>query len=96
MGIETAQAQKSDVAEGTSVLNERYGILTQSRLPAYDSATAEAYAVADLHSGSANLFALVCPIQLPPRHEAIGAFSQLGDAPLLVPEDWGVVDWLPN
>jgi len=96
MGSRTAQAQRSNLAEDAAVLNERYGILPQTRLPAYDSATAEAYGVVDLHSGSANLYALVCPPQLPPRNEAMGAFAQLTDAPLIVPEDWGVVDWLPN
>ena len=96
MGSEAAQAQRPKLAEDTAVLNERYGILPQTRLPAYDSAAAEAYGVVDLHSGSASLYALVCPPHLPPRHEAISAFAQLSDAPLIAPEDWGVIDWLPN
>ena len=96
MGSEAAQAQRPKLAEDTAVLNERYGILPQTRLPACDSGAAEAYGVVDLHSGSANLYALVCPPQLPPRHEAMSAFAQLADAPLIAPEDWGVIDWLPN
>lgn len=96
MTSNAAQSIEPAPAEDGFILNERYGILPQSRLPAYDSATAEAYGVVDLHSGSADLHALVCPPHLPPRREAMAGFAQLRKANLIVPEDWGVIDWLPN
>ena len=60
MQNDAAQSPNS-VRDGEMVvLNERYGIMPRSRLPVLDSPTAEAYQVADLHSGTVNLYALVC------------------------------------
>lgn len=91
-----AQSQPPAHEGETVKLTDRYGILPRARLPALDSPTAEAYQVVDLHGGAANLYALVCAPRLPARNEALPGFAQIVQMPLVVPEEWGVIDWPPE
>ncbi len=84
---------ESTSPDETVVLNDRYGITPGERLPDLDSPTAQAFAAVDLHTPQADLFALVCERNLPPRTDVLGAFVQLSREAIVAPEDWGVVDW---
>ncbi len=79
-----------------AVVADRYGVLYGARLQALDSPSAEAYEVADLQSGTSQLYALVCAPRLPARSEVLSGFAQIVQTPLVAPEEWGVVDWPPE
>jgi hypothetical protein len=75
------------------VLNGRFGILPETRLPDCDSPNAQAYAAVDLASPKARVFGLICDPDLPPRNGVLPLFAKLAGKPILFPEDWGVIDW---
>jgi hypothetical protein len=78
------------------VLNGRFGILPETRLPDCDSPSAQAFAAVDLASSKAQVFALVCDPELPPRSGVLPLFAKLAGKAILTPEDWGLVDWPPS
>ena len=62
-------------------------------LPAFNRPTAPAYAAQDQSDTARALFALVSGEELLPRVNVLTALSRLRAMPLVVPVEWGVVDW---
>ncbi len=94
MSGETGQMRSG--SEGTvrlPVLDGRYQLDPNARLPQLDQPPAEAYAARDLKFPDRPLFALLCRRDLMPRMEVIERFARLERPNILRPLQWGAVDW---
>lgn len=74
-------------------LGERFEIYPERPLSDLRTPNAAAYAAADRERPTASLFALICDPDLPPRHDMMTALNGLRSEALMVPLEWGVVEW---
>lgn len=81
------------MADDQILLDERYEIAADRRLPKFDSPGVEAFAVNDRNEPGRPMFALIAPGHLPCRHLGLLAKKPPSDAPVLWPRAAGVVDW---
>jgi eukaryotic-like serine/threonine-protein kinase len=81
------------MADDQILLDERYEIAADRRLPKLDSPGVEAFAVNDRHEPGRPIFALVPPGHLPCRYLGSLTKKPPSDAPVLWPRAAGVVDW---
>lgn len=81
------------MADDQILLEGRYEIAADQRLPKLDSPGVEAFAALDREDPGRRLFALLAPGHLPCRY--LGAMTKrpASDAPMLWPAIGGVVDW---
>jgi eukaryotic-like serine/threonine-protein kinase len=87
------QVEASGGAKPPVALGERYEIHPDRPLPELRSPNAAGFVAVDRDRPTSSLFGLVCDAELPPRHEVLAALHGLRAEALLVPHDWGVVDW---
>lgn len=87
------QAEASGGAKPPVALGERYEIHPDRPLPELRSPNAAGFVAVDRDRPTSSLFGLVCDAELPPRHEVLAALRGLRAEALLVPHDWGVIDW---
>ena len=78
------------------VLRDRYDIFSDQPLPEFDSSPALAYAGRGRRDDRADYVALVCDPKMQPRFAMIGPLTRMSNPNLMVPVDWGVVDWPPE
>ena len=81
------------MADDQILLEERYEIAADRRLPKFDSPGVEAFAVSDRNEPGRPIFALVPPGHLPCRYLGTLTKKPPSDAPVLWPRAAGVVDW---
>jgi hypothetical protein len=74
-------------------LGERFEIYPDRPLSELRSANAAGFIALDRDRPTASIFGLVCDAELPPRHEALVALHGLRAESLLVPHEWGVLEW---
>lgn len=74
-------------------LGERFEIYPDRPLAELRSPNAAGFVAVDRDRPTASLFGLICDADLPPRHEVLTALHGLRAEALLVPHEWGVVDW---
>lgn len=75
------------------LLNGRYVVFPDKRLPHMDSPRAEAVEARDQRAPSRSMFALICKPTLLPRIDVIPQLSRRTKAPIIAPIDAGVMDW---
>ncbi len=81
-------------AEGQSVeFAGRYIIHPDKPVPELDSPSSRAYLAQDTKSSNSNIFALISEDILPPRMEILDAIRNLTYPVLMMPLNWGVVEW---
>ena len=81
------------MADDQILLEGRYEIAADARLPKLDSPGVEAFAVNDREEPGRPMFALIAPSHLPCRYFAIQTKKPPSDAPVMWPRAAGVVDW---
>lgn len=81
------------MADDQILLDERYEIAADRRLPKWDSPGVEAFAVSDRNEPGRPMFALMAPAHLPCRYLGMLTKKPPSDAPVLWPRAGGVVDW---
>ncbi|HEY3145025.1 MAG TPA: hypothetical protein VGJ75_01685 [Dongiaceae bacterium] len=81
------------MADDQILLEGRYEIAADARLPKLDSPGVEAFAAQDRNEPGRPMFALIAPGHLPCRY--LGALTKKppSDAPVMWPRAGGVVDW---
>jgi len=77
-------------------LGERFDIYSDRPLPELRSPNAAGFVAADRDRAIASIFGIVCDADLPPRHEVLTALHGLRAEALMLPQEWGVVDWPPT
>lgn len=87
------QAEPSGGGKPPIVLSERFEIHPDRPLADLRSPNAAGFAAVDRDRPTASLFGLVCDAELPPRHDVLAALHGLRADALLVPHDWGVINW---
>ena len=80
---------------GEAVLNERYEVFPDERLPSFDQPACHAFRAADLKGRPRSLFAVICQPDHPPRTEAISVLRRFPVLPILTPVDAGFIYWPP-
>jgi len=91
----------SEDAKGQAVrspvrLGERFEIFPERPLAELRSPNAAGFVTSDHDRANANIFALVCDADMPPRHEVMAALQGSNLETLLLPRHWGVVVWPPT
>ncbi len=81
------------MADDLILLDERYEIAPDRRMPKFDSPGAEAFAVHDRNEPGRPMFALMAPGHLPCRYLGLTTKKPPSDTPVLWPRAAGVVDW---
>lgn len=81
------------MADDQILLDERYEIAPDRRMPKFDSPGAEAFAVHDRNEPGRPMFALMAPGNLPCRYLGLTAKKPPSDTPVMWPRASGVVDW---
>ena len=81
------------MADDQILLDDRYEIAADRRLPKFDSPGVEAFAVSDRNEPGRPMFALITPGHLPCRYLSLLAKKPPSDAPVMWPRAGGVVDW---
>ena len=81
------------MADDQILLDGRYEIAADARLPKFDSPGVEAFAVHDRNEPGRSMFALVAPGHLPCRYFGVLTKKPPSDAPVMWPRAGGVVDW---
>jgi eukaryotic-like serine/threonine-protein kinase len=81
------------MADDQILLDERYEIAADRRLPKFDSPGVEAFAVNDRNEPGRPMFALMAPGHLPCRYLGLLTKKPPSDAPVMWPRASGVVDW---
>jgi hypothetical protein len=81
------------MADDQILLDERYEIAADRRLPKFDSPGVEAFAVNDRNEPGRLMFALIAPGHLPCRYLGLLTKRPPSDAPVMWPRAGGVVDW---
>src|SRR5262245_57397568 len=81
------------MADDQILLEERYEIAADRRLPKFDSPGVEAFAVNDRNGPGRPIFALVPPGNLPCRYLRTLTKKPPSDTPVIWPRAAGVVDW---
>ncbi|WP_119302208.1 protein kinase family protein [Dongia deserti] len=81
------------MADDQILLEERYEIAADRRLPKLDSPDVDAFAVNDRNEPGRPMFALVAPGHLPCRYLDHLTKKPPSDAPVLWPRAAGVIDW---
>jgi hypothetical protein len=81
------------MADDQILLDERYEIAADRRLPKFDSPGVEAFAVNDRNEPGRLMFALIAPGHLPCRYLGLLTKRPPSDAPVIWPRAAGVVDW---
>jgi serine/threonine protein kinase len=81
------------MADDQILLEERYEIAADRRLPKFDSPGAEAFAVNDRNEPGRAMFALMAPGHLACRYLGTLTKKPPSDAPVMWPRAGGVVDW---
>ncbi|HET6157910.1 MAG TPA: hypothetical protein VFE34_06170 [Dongiaceae bacterium] len=84
------------MADDQILLDERYEIAADGRLPKFDSSGVEAFAVNDRNEPGRPMFALIAPGHLPCRYLGLLTKKPPSDAPVMWPRAGGVVDWPMN
>lgn len=96
MSGETDRTRSETEGAGRApVLDERYRLDPETRLPQLDSPHAEAFAARDLRFPDRPLFALFCRRGLMPRMDVLDRFARLDRPNVIKPLQWGAVDWAP-
>ena len=81
------------MADDQILLDGRYEIAADARLPKFDSPGVEAFAVHDRNEPGRSMFALIAPGHLPCRYFGVLTKKPPSDAPVMWPRAGGVVDW---
>ncbi|HEX6119792.1 MAG TPA: hypothetical protein VFZ03_10125 [Dongiaceae bacterium] len=81
------------MADDQILLEGRYEIAADRRLPKFDSPGSEAFAVNDRNEPGRLMFALMAPAQLPCRYLGLLTKRPPSDAPVMWPRAGGIVDW---
>jgi hypothetical protein len=81
------------MADDQILLEERYEIAPDRRMPKFDSPGVEAFAVHDRNEPGRPMFALMAPAHLPCRYFALTTKKPPSDTPVMWPRASGVVDW---
>ncbi len=81
------------MADDQILLDGRYEISADARLPKFDSPGVEAFAVHDRNEPGRSMFALIAPGHLPCRYFGVLTKKPPSDAPVMWPRAGGVVDW---
>jgi len=81
------------MADDQILLDGRYEIAADARLPKFDSPGVEAFAVNDRNEPGRPMFALVTPAHLPCRYLGTITKKPPSDAPVMWPRGGGVIDW---
>lgn len=81
------------MADDQILLEDRYEISADLRLPKFDSPGVEAFNVNDRQEPGRPMFALITPAHLPCRYLGILTKKPASDAPVMWPRAAGVVDW---
>jgi len=81
------------MADDQILLEGRYEIAADRRLPKFDSPGVEAFAVSDRNEPGRPMFALITPGHLPCRFFGVLTKKPPSDAPVMWPRAGGVVDW---
>ena len=81
------------MADDQILLEGRYEIAADRRLPKFDSPGVEAFAVNDRNEPGRPMFALITPGHLPCRFFGVLTKKPPSDAPVMWPRAGGVVDW---
>lgn len=81
------------MADDQILLDERYEIAPDRRVPKFDSPGADAFAVHDRNEPGRPMFALMAPGHLPCRFLGLTAKRPPSDTPVMWPRASGVVDW---
>jgi hypothetical protein len=81
------------MADDQILLEGRYEIAADARLPKFDSPGVEAFAVNDSNEPGRPMFALIAPGHLPCRYLSVLTKKPPSDAPVMWPRAGGVVDW---
>lgn len=81
------------MADDQILLDERYEIAPDRRMPKFDSPGVEAFAVHDRNEPGRPMFALMAPGHLPCRYLGLTAKKPPSDSPVMWPRASGVVDW---
>jgi hypothetical protein len=79
---------------GEVAIGRHIRLRTTQPMPQFDRKTAKAYGAFDKRSPSTPMYALVCDESAPPRLNILATLSRIENMPIVVPVDWGVVDWL--
>jgi eukaryotic-like serine/threonine-protein kinase len=87
------QAEVGGGAKPPVQLGERFEIYPDRPLPDLRSPNAAGFVALDRDRPTSSMFGLVCDAELPPRHDLLTALHGLRADALLVPHDWGVIDW---
>ncbi|HZB90449.1 MAG TPA: serine/threonine protein kinase [Stellaceae bacterium] len=87
------QAEAGGGSKAPIRLGERFEIYPDRPLPELRSPNAAGFVAVDRDRPTASLFALICDPDQPPRHEVLAALHGLRSEALLVPHDWGVIEW---
>ncbi|HYM04129.1 MAG TPA: serine/threonine-protein kinase [Stellaceae bacterium] len=74
-------------------LGESFDIYPDRPLPELRSPNAPAYMAVDRDRPTGSSFALICDANHPPRLDAISAQHGLRGEAMLLPQQWGIVDW---
>lgn len=88
--------QQAETAGGSKApvrLGERFEIYPERPLAELRSPNAAGFVAIDRDRPTSSLFGLVCDADMPPRHDVIAALHGLRTEALLMPHEWGVVDW---
>jgi len=81
------------MADDQILLEGRYEIAADRRMPQFDSPGVDAFAVNDRNEPGRPMFALVTPGHLPCRYLSLITKKPPSDAPVMWPRAGGVVDW---
>lgn len=81
------------MADDHILLDGRYEIVADERLPKLDSPGAEAFATHDRNEPGRRMFALIAPGHLPCRYFGLLTKKPAAEVPMLWPRAGGVVDW---
>jgi hypothetical protein len=81
------------MADDQILLDERYEIAPDRRMPKFDSPGVEAFAVHDRNEPGRPMFALMAPGHLPCRYLGLTTKKPPSDTPVMWPRAGGVVDW---
>jgi len=83
-------------AEGrVASLGGHFDILVDRPLAEFSTPYAAAYVALDREVPAANLFALICSPQVPPRLPVLEALHGMRLEGMLTPREWDVIDWPP-
>ena len=87
------QAETAAVSKAPVRLGERFEIYPERPLAELRSPNAAGFVAIDHDRPTTSLFGLVCDADMPPRRDVIAALHGLRAEALLMPHEWGVVDW---